>query len=119
MGRYERIESMPEETTRLCGRNEVNPALSFDEAVDGERFAAQLSVCFGEPAHDEDREADVVAIRDCETGVVFEAYVGPAGPSYAGTVLAYEDFTSDDLRLRAVVIDTLSAFDAWLEASAA
>lgn len=113
------MTSLPEETTRLCGRNEVNPALSFDDAVDGDRFAAQLSQCFGNPDHDDEREAEGITIRDCETGVIFEAYVGPAGPSYAGTSLAYEDAASDDLRLRAVVIDTLAAFDAWLEDAAA
>jgi len=103
------------EIVRICGRNEVNPALSFDDAAVDERFRRLLEQRFGAGDAAEDA-AFVYPIRDVETGACFEAYVADQGPSY-GSVGAevYEDIDADNLQLKPEVIRSLNEFERWLE----
>lgn len=121
MSRFTRLHALDETTTRLCGRNEVNGSLSFDDAADSTRFAELLNARFGDPDRDVDEEIDCsYAIGDRETGAVFEAYVGPSGPSYgAAPARCYEDPDADNLELRPEIMSALEAFDAWLESTPA
>jgi len=104
------------DVVRFCGRNEVNPALSFADASDPERFQELLAARFGpgDPAED---AAFVYPIRDLATDACFEAYVSSDGPSYGGGADCYEDVEAGNLELKTNVIEALRDFDAWLESS--
>jgi hypothetical protein len=80
--RFERA-SAPITGTKLFRRNEVNPRLAFEAAIDRGAFLAALWVHFGPP-----RPSDAgfeYQLCDCETGLSFTAYVDASGPSYGGS----------------------------------
>jgi hypothetical protein len=97
--------------TKLCGRMQVNPTLSTEDALDDERFLRQLWTHFGPPELID--EGFSYNIRDDETNLKFRAYSGASGPSYGGSV----NFFSKPIagKLLPNIQQVLEVFDAWLE----
>jgi hypothetical protein len=115
--RFIRIAARSAGGTKLAGRRDVNPALSFEQWIDSDRFLRQLEDRFGDPDHIGD-ERYWYAIQDTLTGVKFAAYSAQSGPSYGGDPQeSYVDFENNDYQLKPDVLRTLRDFDAWLEES--
>jgi hypothetical protein len=101
--------------TKLCGRDQVNLALSHEEGMDVARFGRELAARLGPPDQVGDTDYSY-SIRDTQTGVEFEAYAAQSGPAYGGSPSeSYTDFESGDYRLKQDVLRTLTEFESWLE----
>lgn len=111
--RFRHEKSISVGGTKLCGRMQVNPTLSTEDALDDERFLRQLWTRFGSPELID--EGFTYNIRDDETNLKFRAYSGASGPSYGGSV----NFFSKPItgKLLPNIQQILEIFDAWLEAT--
>jgi hypothetical protein len=79
--RFERIaQAYP--GLKLFGRDEVNPRLAFEDAMDPGAFLARLWAHFG-PASERD-SGFLYHLHDRTTGLGFTAFSGGSGPGYAG-----------------------------------
>lgn len=112
--RFVRLPAGTAGGTKLCGRVQVNPTLSRDEAMDVARFGRKLAARLGPP--DQVGDADYsYSIRDLQNGVEFEAYAAQSGPAYGGSPgESYTDFENGDYRLKQETLRTLTEFESWL-----
>lgn len=101
---------------KIIPRRNANPSLTFQQAMDPDRFLRGLRARLGEP----DPSGDTLfsyLVRDRRTGIQFEAYSAQSGPAYGGSPAYYADISRG--RVREDVMEVLTRFDAWVEAAAA
>lgn len=112
--RFRRLAAFAAGGDKLCGRQQANPSLSRDEAMNVNLFGRLLSKRFGPP--DQGGDADYYySIEDTSSGYTFGAYSGNSGPSYAGvTPESVIDFDKEDYRIRPEILQILSDFEQWL-----
>jgi hypothetical protein len=115
--RFVRLPENAVNSVKLASRRDVNPSLSFEQAMDEARFRALLERRFGASDDEPDLEFSY-AVRDTETGHSVRVYAGQSGPAYGGGSECFVDYDAGDYRVREDVLGMLRALDAWLEDAA-
>ncbi len=101
---------------KIASRRAINPQLSVQEAFDEEALMARLIALFGRPDQVGDARFSY-SIHDSLTAEQFEVYVASSGPAYGGTFDSFEDFATG--KLKSTVLESLSAFEALIQADTA
>ena len=110
--RFTRLRAHAAGGAKLCGRRDVNPALSLEQAFDEASFHLLLEQHFG--ASDPPGDAEFIyCIRDEWTGLEFMVYSANSGPSYGGDPGLYETLADGGLTLGAKARRVLSEFEVW------
>lgn len=117
--RFQRLSYGSAGGAKLAGRKDVNPDISWSEAMDDSGFLALLRRKLGAPERRGDSQYSY-SVRDCETGFVFEIYSGLSGPAYGGSPPDhFVDFENNDNRTKPELLRVLAEFEKWLNESGA
>ena len=100
---------------KLANRQDINKALTYQEASDVERFRMLLQCAFGSADKDSDADFSYI-LHDNDTMVIVRAYSAQSGPAYGGEPDdCFVDWVNNDFRLKPEVKRTLIDLDLWLE----